>query len=352
MNFFFITREIKQNTLLDISAATSMTVEDVCNTLVQQNMIFIREPTPPIVRPSPGQSIKFPKGRKNGVGRRHLQRLQSSHTPTYDGSSHSPTPKTNGHSNGGHEPHDTNKGPFVAPKHYEIRFEREKVEVYLRKWESKGYVRLKPEKLQWTPYLVTRSTQEVLPKVDLPAMDTLPVVEDGGSKEGEVVTPATESVVVVVSEPPTEPVTPAATTVATRSGEDLPREEEEKDDVMPMLVDTVIVEEPRARTRSEKEPSAPKSLCSSPPPPTGRSLRTRGDEAMMTRSGRRRPSKDEEEVTPSRPGRKRRRIDSSPEDEEVIETAVVVVKWEEDPGLLGDSDADGEYELDDTEFVM
>jgi hypothetical protein len=327
-----------------------MTVEDVCNTLVQQNMIFIREPTPPTIRPSPGQSIKFPKGRKNGVGRRHLQRLQSSHTPTYDGSSHSPTPKTNGHSNGGHEPHDTNKGPFVAPKHYEIRFEREKVEGYLRKWESKGYVRLKPEKLQWTPYLVTRSTQEVLPKVDLPAMDTLPVVE------GEVVTPATESVVVVVSEPPTEPVTPAATTVATKSGEDLPQEEQEKDDVMPMLVDTVIVEEPRARTRSEKEPSAPKSLgarsCSSPPPPTGRSLRTRGDEAMMTRSGRRRPSKDEEEVTPSRPGRKRRRIDSSPEDEEVIETAVVVVKWEEDPGLLGDSDADGEYELDDTEFVM
>ena len=348
-----------------------MTIEDVCNTLVQQNMIYIREPTPPIIRPSPGQSIKFPKGRKNGVGRRQLQRLQSSHTPTYDGSSHSPTPKTNGHSNGGHEPHDTNKGPFVAPKHYEIRFEREKVEAYLRKWESKGYVRLKPEKLQWTPYLVTRSTQEV-PKVDLPAMDTLPVVVDGGSKEGEVVTPATESVVVVVSEPPTEPVTPAATTVATRSGEDLPQE----DDVMPMLVDRVIVEEPRARTRSagkEKEPSAPKSTrsCSSPPP-TGRSLRTRGavvEEAMITRSGRRRPSKDEEGsqrsgVTPSRPGRKRRRIDSSPEDEEeVIETetaveeAVVVVKWEEDPGLLGDSDADGEYELDaegepDTEFVM
>ena len=342
-----------------------MTVEDVCNTLIQQNMIFIREPTPPIIRPSPGQSIKFPKGRKNGVGRRQLQRLQSSHTPTYDGSSHSPTPKTNGHSNGSHELHDTNKGPFVAPKHYEIRFEREKVEGYLRKWESKGYVRLKPEKLQWTPYLVTRSTQEV-PKVDLPAMDTLPVVDEG-SKEGEVVTPTTESVVVVVSEPPTEPVTPAATTVAARSGEDLPQEEE-KDDVMPMVVDTVIVEERRARTRSagkEKEPSAPKSRsCSSPP---GRSLRTRGavvEEAMVTRSGRRRPSKEEEErpgVTPSRPGRKRRRIDSSPEDEEVIETEtataveeVVVVKWEEDPALLGDSDADGEYELDepDTEFVM
>jgi hypothetical protein len=318
-----------------------MTVEDVCNTLMQQNMIYIREPTPPIIRPSPGQSIKFPKGRKNGVGRRQLQRLQSSHTPTYDGSSHSPTPKTNGHSSGEH--HDTNKGPFVAPKHYEIRFEREKVEVYLRKWESKEYLRLKPEKLQWTPYLVTRSTQEA-PKIDLPALDTLPVEV--------VVTPATESVVVVVSEPPTEPVTPAATTAATRSGEDLlALPQEEKDDVMPMVVDTVMVEEPRARTRSAGKESSARS-CSSPPP-TGRSLRTREvvvEEAMSTRSGRRRPSKkmdEEEPVTPSRLGRKRRRIEISPEEEE----EAVVVKWEEETGMLGESDLDAEGEPD-TEFVM
>lgn len=333
-----------------------MTIEDVCNTLMQQNMIYIREPTPPIIRPSPGQSIKFPKGRKNGVGRRQLQRLQSSHTPTYDGSSHSPTPKINGHTNGGHE-HDANKGPFVAPKHYEIRFEREKVEAYLKKWESKGYMRLKPEKLQWTPYLVTRSTQEA-PKVDLPAMDTLPVE---GSKESEVVTPATESVVVVVSEPPTEPVTPAPT----RNGEDLfvPPQEEEKDT---MLVDTVMVEEPRARTRSsgrETELSVPTTLgarsCSSPPPiaSPGRSLRTRApvvEEAMSTRSGRRWSSKktddDEKEELQLRPGRKRRRIESSPEvEEEPEEVKEVVVKWEEHEEDEYDLDAEGEP---DTEFVM
>ena len=285
------------NFLLDISAATSMTVEDVCNTLMQQNMIYIREPTPPIIRPSPGQSIKFPKGRKNGVGRRQLQRLQSSHTPTYDGSSHSPAPKTNGHSN-------ENKGPFVAPKHYEIRFEREKVEAYLRKWESKGYMRLKPEKLQWTPYLVTRSTQEA-PKVDLPAMDTVPVDTPA----------ATESGVVVVSEPPTEPVTPALG-------------EEDKE----MVVDTVEV--PRARTRSSAR------SCSSP----GRSVRTVED-AMSTRSGRL--------LTEPRT-KKRRRIESSPEEEVVVNG---VVKWEDKEPLLEDEDADGEYDLDaegepDTEFVM
>ncbi len=54
-----------------------MTLEDVCTTLMQQNMIFIRDATPPLVRPSPGQSIRYPKGRKNGgggVSRRHTAR--------------------------------------------------------------------------------------------------------------------------------------------------------------------------------------------------------------------------------------------------------------------------------------
>ncbi|KIM39960.1 hypothetical protein M413DRAFT_188410 [Hebeloma cylindrosporum] len=304
-----------------------MTIEDVCNTLIQQNMIYIREPTPPIIRPSPGQTIKFPKGRKNGVARRQLQRLQSSHTPTYDGNSHSPTPKINGHGN----EHDTNKGPFVPPKHYEIRFEREKVEAYLRKWESKGYMRLKPEKLQWTPYLVTRSTQEA-PKVDLPAMDTLPV-----NGNNEVITPATtESVVVVVSEPPTEAVTPAPT----KNGV--------VEDVVPMVVD---VEEPRGRTRSAA------GSCSSPPPIVaggGRSLRSHGNVPVVEEGAvatRRRKSKKRETA------RKRRRIESSPE----VET--VVVKWEDDQGFFVESDLrtrleeEEDEDLDaegepDTEFVM
>jgi hypothetical protein len=41
-----------------------------------------------------------------------------------------------------------------------VRFDRDKVKGYLRTWESKGYLVLKPEKLQWTPYLLTRSAIE------------------------------------------------------------------------------------------------------------------------------------------------------------------------------------------------
>lgn len=110
-----------------------MTIEDIHTTLTQQNMIFAREMTPPPVRPSPGQSIKFPKGRKHGIARRHLQRTQ-----TNDDS-------------------DTAvKAPFIPPTHYEIRWDRDKVTHYLAIWEAKGYLTLKPEKLKWSPFLVTR----------------------------------------------------------------------------------------------------------------------------------------------------------------------------------------------------
>ncbi|KAF8072006.1 hypothetical protein FPV67DRAFT_1483488 [Lyophyllum atratum] len=120
--------------LEEISMATSMTVEDVVTTLTQQGMISAREPTPPPIKPLPGQSIRLNnKARKSGVARRHLQRTQ-----TNDKDSETP------------------KGPFVAPTHYEITWDRDKVNQYLQAWESKGYLKLRPEKLRWSPYILTR----------------------------------------------------------------------------------------------------------------------------------------------------------------------------------------------------
>jgi histone acetyltransferase MYST4 len=92
-----------------------MTIEDVYETLAQQNMMFIREATP-----VPGQVIRLAKNRRQGSSMRR----------THD--------------------------EFVAPKEYAIRFSRERVKGYLREWERKGYLVLRAEKLQWTPYLVTR----------------------------------------------------------------------------------------------------------------------------------------------------------------------------------------------------
>ncbi|KAK7032839.1 histone acetyltransferase [Favolaschia claudopus] len=129
--------------LEDICFATSMTVEDVHATLVQQNMITVRETTPPRIKPSPGQSIKFPKGRKNGVARRHLQRTQTEKARAGEA--------------------DASKEPFVPPTQYEIRWERSQVVDYLTNWESKGYLQLKPEKLQWSPYILAKMNKPEAP---------------------------------------------------------------------------------------------------------------------------------------------------------------------------------------------
>ena len=151
-----------------------MTMEDVYNTLTQLNMIFIGEASPPPIRPSPGQTIKFPKGRKNGIARKHLQRMQTQDKEL-----------------------DGVKAPFVIPKNYDIQFDRTKVEEYLTNWESKGYLKLKPEKLQWTPYIMTRNPKEPGVNVDLPAMDT---VTHDNTRTQFVNGPSAESVPEPVSE--------------------------------------------------------------------------------------------------------------------------------------------------------
>jgi hypothetical protein len=149
----------------DISAATSMTTEDIHTTLTQQNMISSREDTPPPVRPSPGQSIKFPKGRKHGIARRHLQRTQTN------------------------DDIDTAaKAPFSPPTQYELRWDREKVAQYLATWEAKGYLKLKPEKLKWSPFLLARTkkteglqtlTTESLAHVDPITLDSTSITTNG-----------------------------------------------------------------------------------------------------------------------------------------------------------------------------
>lgn len=156
-------------------------MEDVCKTLIQQNMIFIREPTPPPIRPSPGQSIKFPRGRKNGLARRQLQRLQTQNQETLDS-------------------HGSNSAVFVPPKRYEIQFDREKVNEYMSNWERKGYLKLKPDKLKWTPYLTTRTLQEenvpVLAGMDGTVDDSSKATSTQPTTPGCQVDCLTESVVV------------------------------------------------------------------------------------------------------------------------------------------------------------
>ena len=112
-----------------------MTTEDICSVLTQKGMIQNkRDSTPfsPAMKPSPGQSIRFVRGRKNGTARKHLQRKQTD---------------------------DSSRGPFVPPKEYEIVWDPEVVKAYLDKWSEKDYLTLKPEKLKWSPFILQRTTK-------------------------------------------------------------------------------------------------------------------------------------------------------------------------------------------------
>lgn len=115
-----------------------MTTEDICSVLNQQGMIQNRRDTTPFspsMKPSPGQSIRFVRGRKNGTARKHLQRKQTDD--------------------------DLSRGPFIPPKDYEIVWDPEVAQAYLDKWSEKGYLTLKPEKLKWSPFILQRTTKPV-----------------------------------------------------------------------------------------------------------------------------------------------------------------------------------------------
>ncbi|KAJ2916591.1 hypothetical protein MD484_g3796, partial [Candolleomyces efflorescens] len=301
--------------LEDISLATSMTLEDICQTLTEQSMLYVSEAGPAIIRPSPGQAIRYPKGRKNGVARRQLQRMQTQDS-------------------------DSAKGPFVAPKHYEIHFDRQKVVAYLKDWEAKGYLKLKPEKLQWTPYLLSRTSKETGLTEETPALATTFDSSASSSTGLQVVSPSgtaapteTSSVNIALdlfSSPPPEEEeavdelpTPRLTRSARKSGKRPSPEIEELEIATPsgpprrrgrgsQLPALVSANGPNIYPESERTPKKGR-------PTTRTSIRTdEGDEAdleqqRLLRSVR---GKTRQRDSPRKTsGRKRRRV-ASPEAEE------------------------------------
>lgn len=123
-------------------------------------MISVRDHTPPS-RPTPGKSIKFPRGKKNGIARKHLVR-----TTTQD------------------VEQGLTKGPFVPPRVYDIVWDPEVVEAYMTKWEAKGYLKLRPECLKWSPFLIARTMKsEGLPEEGTQESDALQTPLDESALE-------------------------------------------------------------------------------------------------------------------------------------------------------------------------
>lgn len=105
-------------TLEDISAATSMTLEDIYVTLRDQDMIDAPEDSVPVT--------PLPQKRKRGRPPRNSARQSEPESKTVE-----------------------------IPKRYKIVPDPFLIDEALRKHEAKGYLKLRPDRLKYTPFLTT-----------------------------------------------------------------------------------------------------------------------------------------------------------------------------------------------------
>ncbi|CAE6425490.1 unnamed protein product [Rhizoctonia solani] len=108
----------------DITAATSITPEDVFETLRENKLI-----TGPGIS---SNSVSSVLPRKRGPGRPPRKPVDK------DGS--------------GHE----SSTPVALPRKYTIRWDPTEVDSYVQNWERKGHLRLKPDRLKWVSYRLSR----------------------------------------------------------------------------------------------------------------------------------------------------------------------------------------------------
>ncbi|OCF41081.1 hypothetical protein I317_05092 [Kwoniella heveanensis CBS 569] len=117
-------------TMNDISLGTSMTLEDIHSVLVDENMLNVLD-SPPPENPSRFRGRWRGRGRGGG-GRSSVNRRKAS--------SGSPDDEE-----------------VKLPTRYTIPIDREYIQAVISKHDSKGYLKLRPERLKYHPFLVTRN---------------------------------------------------------------------------------------------------------------------------------------------------------------------------------------------------
>ena len=149
-----------------------MTPQDVFATLLQNLMITVLDDVsvallddPSAARPSPA------RGRPNRNARASLgpslaRRNVTRHRAQTD------------------EPSSDPSQPITLPRYYKIHFDREAVEKHIASYEARNYVRLEPEKLKWTPFLLVRSRQTGV-EIEPPVTENDVLVESLAKKAEE-----------------------------------------------------------------------------------------------------------------------------------------------------------------------
>ncbi|KAJ1307531.1 hypothetical protein OPQ81_001628 [Rhizoctonia solani] len=313
----------------DIVTATSITPEDVFETLRENKLI-----TGPSISTN---SVSTTHARKRGPGRPPRK----------------PIEKDDGHG------HDSGT-PILLPRKYTIRWDPIEVESYVQNWERKGHLRLKPDRLKWVPYRLTRHP---------PTADQQPDAAEQSESDDEPVSDGSEDLGAPVQPPPALVVNtliPRKTRSQVPTSHPSDDDADEDEDIAPHSMTRRSGSRASTQTPGRNNTPERRSLRSSilgtgmvtrkaslgsnlglgRPDDTPLSLRTRtrsmqllkGEQTTpirpttpLRRETRARPPRrekedkiisDEEPVIPSRnkkgarrssPARKRRRIESSPE---------------------------------------
>jgi hypothetical protein len=160
----------------DISAGTSITLDDIYATLTSEDMIISLD------SPPRSHATYTPIQRRRARGRSHLSAPRRSRpvhveeTPTESDNPDKPT----------------------IPKKYVIRFDKEYVKAVLDGYESKGHLTLKFERLKYHPFLVSRDPKPpgtiaiALTNTDPPTSSSLQSL-DPDPDHVEIQTPETDN---------------------------------------------------------------------------------------------------------------------------------------------------------------
>lgn len=97
-----------------------------------------------------GTTAQRPQPQRRGNSWTTRKRINIGSYARVEGSSSSqPHRSSPSNNNDGH-------ATLKVPARYEIRWDKATVEAHVRKWDEKGYAAVNPDRLQWSPFLVTR----------------------------------------------------------------------------------------------------------------------------------------------------------------------------------------------------
>ncbi|SPO26503.1 related to histone acetyltransferase 3 (myst) [Ustilago trichophora] len=166
--FYFLRIAPDEVTMDDISRGTAMQLEDIFYVLREQDMIVVYDGN--------NANSRTPATSKYRAREGHAAGTSASAAPLAGTSSAAeqqprkrgrpplhprPPPATELPS---YKDRDKNAAAYL-PRDYRIHFDRDYVIAHLKNYEAKGYLKVRADKLKWTPFLVSRSFPQPIPTI-------------------------------------------------------------------------------------------------------------------------------------------------------------------------------------------